>query len=96
MSRILTSYRSAVDRRSIGFQVKGVQAIARRFGFDGLGVTSDLEEQENGEKRVVRVGIMPLLLGAFREEDEDPDKFGAYSEALRVAARVEDEALIPG
>jgi len=36
IDEVLTIYRSAVDNRPIGYQIKGVAAIVRRFGFDGL------------------------------------------------------------
>ena len=56
---VLTIYRSAIDNRPIGYQIKGVIAIVKRFGFYGVSIES---EATGGELRSVSVAA--LLLAA--------------------------------
>ena len=40
IDELLTIYRSAEDNRPIGFQIKGIGAIIRKFGLAGLAISS--------------------------------------------------------
>jgi hypothetical protein len=60
VDELLTIYRSVLDGRPIGFQIKGVQAIIRKFGWDGLAVTT-----ETAAGQVRSVSVMALLLAAY-------------------------------
>ena len=89
ISAILTIYRSAIDNRAIGFQVKGVTALAKKLGFDRVDVDTEVED-DGDTKRLMRIRVMPMLLGAFKaDEADDPKSFEGYSDALRVATEAE-------
>jgi len=60
VDELLTIYRSVLDNRPIGFQIKGVQAIIRKFGWEGLVVAS-----EAGAGQVRSVSVVALLLAAY-------------------------------
>lgn len=77
IDEILTIYHSAIDDRPIGFQIKGVQALIRKFGWDGLA----FESQGSGDS-ITGVSITALLLAAY---DEGPRTLGrrhAYSQVM--------------
>ena len=65
IDELLTIYRSAVDNRPIGFQIKGIGAILRKFGLAGFAVAS-----ESDAESVKSVSIAALLLAAY--EDRPP------------------------
>jgi len=81
---ILTLYRSAIDRRVIGFQIKGVQAIMEKFDFDALALRST-----EHEGRIVRIAVVMLVLAAVTvsPEPRTVDSLRAYHEAVGVAER---------
>jgi len=60
VDELLTIYRSAVDNRPIGFQIKGIQAMIRKFGWDGLAFASETDAQA-----VRSISIAALLLAAY-------------------------------
>ena len=74
---ILTIYRSAVDNRPIGFQIKGVMAIVARFGLDALTVESDVEGRE-----VKGISIQALLLAAYEQFPRSVRRRKAYAEVM--------------
>ena len=59
IDEVLTIYRSAIDDRPIGFQIKGVQAIIRTFGWEGLAVTHRADHDS-----VKSISIAAILLAA--------------------------------
>jgi hypothetical protein len=59
---VLTIYRSAIDERPIGFQIKGVEAITRRFGLRGISVECKADRNE-----IKKVSITALLLAAYEQ-----------------------------
>ena len=67
IDEVLTIYRSAIDNRPIGFQIKGVCAIIRKFGFDGLAVASEADAGQ-----VESVSITAILLAAYEERPSTP------------------------
>lgn len=77
---ILTVYRSAVDNRPIGFQIKGVSAIVRQFGLDGLEVCC---EERGG--RVNKISVSALLLAAYETGPRTIGRRKAYACAMREA-----------
>lgn len=60
IDELLTIYRSAIDNRPIGFQVKGVMAIIRKFGLCGIAV----ESTAKGDS-IKSVSLAALLLAAY-------------------------------
>jgi hypothetical protein len=59
IDELLTVYRSAVDDRPIGFQIKGVAGMVRKLGLDGLAVYSDADA-----RGVKGISIAALLQAA--------------------------------
>jgi hypothetical protein len=60
IDEILTIYVSAATDKPIGFQIKGVGAIVRKFGLAGVEV-----ECEERDKEIMRVSLSALLLAAY-------------------------------
>jgi len=75
---VLTVYRSAIDRRPIGFQIKGVQAIIRKFGFDGLAVAA-----QSDDTTVRSISIVALLLAAYEQGPLTFARRLAYASAIQ-------------
>lgn len=78
----LTIYRSAESEKAIGFQIKGVAAIVKRFGWEGIRV----EWCEDDDHEVTSVSTYALLLAAY---DGGPRTIGrrrGYADALQSAA----------
>ena len=94
VDELLTLYRSAVDRRVIGYQIKGVQALIRRFGWEGLCVEC-VADAEDSELR--RISIAALLLAAYDEGPRTVSRRSAYARTLREAANctILESDLIP-
>ena len=78
VDELLTVYNSAVDNRPIGFQIKGVLAIIKKFGFDALAVSSEADDQ--GMKSI---SIIALLLAAYEEGPRTFARRKAYAVAMQ-------------
>ncbi len=77
IDELLTVYRSAEDNRPIGFQIKGVCAIIRRLGVDGLAVAS-----EASSDCVKSISIVALLLAAYEERTPTLSRRIGYTAAM--------------
>jgi len=77
IDELLTVYNSAVDNRPIGFQIKGVHAIIRKFGLDGLAVTS-----QSDAAGVKYISIAALLLAAYEEGEPTLARRRAYAAVM--------------
>lgn len=77
VDELLTIYRSAIDNRPIGFQMKGVCAIIRKFGLDGLAVASEADQDG-----VRSVSIAVLLLAAYEERPPSLGRRKGYAAAI--------------
>ena len=77
IDELLTVYNSAEDNRPIGFQIKGVMAIIRKLGIDGLAVTSEA----NGDS-VKRISIVVLLLAAYEDGPHTIGRRRGYANAM--------------
>lgn len=77
IDELLTIYRSAVDDRPIGFQIKDVLTIIKKFGFHGLVVQSEA----NGD-RIKSVRLSALLLAAYETGPMNLRRRQAYAEAM--------------
>lgn len=80
---LLTLYRSAIDGRVIGYEIKGVQALLRKFGWDGLAVECSSDDQEN---TVERISLAGLLLAAFSDGPSTIGRCSAYAQSFQDAA----------
>jgi hypothetical protein len=78
IDEMLTIYRSAVDERPIGYQIKGVAALISKFGWDGLAVRSQTFGQE-----LQKVSVAALLLAAYEDGPKTLGRRGAYASLMR-------------
>ena len=76
---ILTIYRSAVDDRPIGYQIKDVTAIQRRMGLQAVEIQS---EEAQGQL----ISVSMLLLAAYESKPPSISRREAYSFALEQTA----------
>ena len=74
---VLTIYQSAITGNPIGFQIKGVYALARRYGWEGILV----ESTEDGEE-LQTVSISALLLAAYEGGPKTIARRRAYAGVL--------------
>lgn len=81
IDEILTVYNSAISGKAIGFQIKGVGALARMFGFESITV----ECEEDGQE-VVMIRLTALLLAAYENGPKTIGRRAAYAEALESSA----------
>jgi hypothetical protein len=82
IDNFLTIYRSAVDNRPIGFQIKGVAAIIREFGLQGFLVST---EEDSHVLR--RVSVAALLLAAYEEGPMTMGRRMGYATAMDAPTR---------
>ncbi|HUX02321.1 MAG: hypothetical protein WBD63_08900 [Phycisphaerae bacterium] len=82
VDELLTVYNSAVDNRPIGFQIKGVQAIIRKLGLDGLAFASQAKAGA-----VKSISIAALLLAAYEEREPTLARRRAYAAAMEPAEK---------
>jgi len=74
---VLTIYTSAITGNPIGFQIKGVQAMIRHFGWNGLVV----ESADDGDE-LKSLSISILLLAAYERGPKTINRRRAYGELL--------------
>jgi len=88
IDHLLTIYRSAEDDRPIGFQIKGIDAIIRKFGLSGVEVASEADGQ------IVRsVSITALLLAAYEESPATLSRRFGYAAAMDFDLRGKRRAI---
>jgi hypothetical protein len=85
---LLTIYRSAVDNRPIGFQIKGAKTLVEKLKCQGLITLSS--EAENGE--LLSVSLFAFLSLAYMQMPETPERRRAYK---AITSLVEEDAEIP-
>jgi len=81
VDELLTIYNSAIDERPIGFQIKGVLAMIRKLGLDGLAFTSEADS-----RKVKRISIVALLLAAYEERPATVRRRKAYARVMEWPA----------
>lgn len=80
---VLTIYRSAIDNRPVGYQIKGVGEIATRFGWQGVRV--DCTEDKN-KAELQNVSMCALLLAAYEQGPQTIGRRNGYVTALESCA----------
>lgn len=70
----LTIYRSALTGRPIGFQIKGVRAIVKKYKFDGL--ATFFSKGPDGE--ILAIAVAPLLFMAYMDKPDTPKRREGY------------------
>jgi hypothetical protein len=87
IDEVLTVYRSGIDNRPIGFQIKGVRGTIDRFGLDGLAVST-----ETREGQVKSISVAALLLAAYESGPRTVRRRKAYAS---VMDRLPESPLVP-
>jgi hypothetical protein len=77
IDELLTIYRSAEDNRPIGFQIKGVAAIIRKFGLFGFAVSPEV-----GKTAMTSVSIAAIMLAAYEEGAATIGRRNGYAIAM--------------
>jgi hypothetical protein len=93
IDEVLTIYRSALTNKSIGYQIKGVAALARRFGWEGV-----LVEHKRDAEELHEVSLFALLLAAYEQGPKTIGRRKAYADAFESLAekpRISAEDLTP-
>ena len=80
IDELLTILRSSKTRRPIGYQLKGVKALVRKLGLDGLCVESCSDEVE-----LKSVALSALFLRAYQSGPETLNRTHGYSVALETS-----------
>lgn len=94
IDEVLTIYRSALDDRPIGFQIKGVQAIVQTYGWEGLAVSHKTDHDS-----LKSVSIAAILLAAYEKGPKTVGRRRAYASVMechpttRTSFRAEE--LVP-
>lgn len=81
IDEVLTVYNSAISGKTIGFQIKGIAALARIFGCESI----TIECEEDGEE-VVMIRLTALLLAAYENGPKTIGRRSAYAEAIESSA----------
>ena len=82
VDELLTVYRSAIDNRPIGYQIKGVHAILSRFGLDAITVESHSEQGS-----VKSISVSMLLLAAYESKPATIGRRTGYADAMRFSQK---------
>jgi len=77
IDELLSVYHSVNDGRTIGFQIKGVLAIIKKFGLDGLSIKSETDANE-----LKSISIAALLLAAYEEGPRTLGRRRAYASVM--------------
>jgi hypothetical protein len=88
IDELLTIYRSAVDNRPIGFQIKGVAAIIGKLGLAGLAISS-----RSDAAAVRSVSIAALLLAAYEDRPFTLSRRIGYAEAMECEHGIEGRSI---
>jgi len=95
IDELLTIYRSAIDNRPIGFQIKGIAAIIQKFGLAGLEIASQADVAS-----MKSVSVAAILLAAYEDRPFTLSRRIGYAEAMecdhpRRGARIPVSELQP-
>jgi hypothetical protein len=93
IDHVLTIYRSAIDNRPIGYQIKGAFAIVRRFGLSGLEIQREADDDE-----LLSVSVAGLLLAAYGDGSPTVFRREGYTIALEQKSppvRIKRSELVP-
>lgn len=78
---VLTIYRSAIDDRPIGFQLKGIRSLLSRYGADLLAIQCTTDQAGANEQLV---SVRAMLLVAYERGPQSIGRRQAYACALDV------------
>jgi hypothetical protein len=86
----LTIYRSALTDHPIGFKIKDVRELIKKYGCDGIGVEAEIHGQ-------ILVRVTGLLLRAYQSEPPTISRVSGYASALEALTfdRERENVAIP-
>jgi hypothetical protein len=92
IDEILTIYRSGIDDRPIGYEIKDVLAIIQKYGFEAIACTSGQTDEE-----LTSVSIAALLLVAYEEGPKNTNRRHGYAAAMEQgpAKPIPRNVLVP-
>jgi len=74
IDELLTIYRSVITNNPIGYQIKGVAALTKTFGWHGI-----LVAHENDDEKLKEVSLFALLLAAYERGPKTIGRRMAYA-----------------
>jgi len=77
IDEILTIYRSVETNIPVGYQIKGVRALAEKFGWDGVRVDCKKDGDE-----LMEVSLSALLLSAYEQGPKTISRRRGYASAF--------------
>ena len=77
IDEVLTIYRSVETNTPVGYQIKGVRALAEKFGWAGIRVDCKNEGNE-----LTEISISALLLGAYEQGPKTIGRRKGYASAF--------------
>lgn len=78
---VLTIYRSAITNKPIGYQIKGVAALAKLYGWSGI-----LVECKKDDEEIKEISLFALLLAAYEQGPKTIGRRRAYADAFESCA----------
>jgi hypothetical protein len=84
----LTIYRSAIDSRAIGFQLKGINALLEEFDIDIARVRAEIERDE-----VKTVTLSLILLKSYGRFAPTQRRVMGYAEAVTQFGQIHEESI---
>ena len=82
IDHILTIYKSAITGKAIGYEIKGIVALAKKYGWTGIMVESEEDVQQ-----ITKVSLSAMLLAAYEQGPQTIGRRRAYASALESFAR---------
>lgn len=88
----LTIYRSVLTDLPIGFKIKDVRELIKKYGCDGIAVEAEVEIQ-----RQILVRVTGLLLRAYESEPGTINRVSGYASAFGTLTpnREQEQVAIP-
>ncbi len=77
VDELLTIYRAADTRKAVGFQIKGVRAIAAKFGWDAIAFSA-----ETSDMGIKKICVASLVLAAYEDGPLTMLRRQGYAEAM--------------
>ena len=88
VDKYLTLYRSAETNQLIGFKIKDVKALIKKYCFDAMVVGAGVQD-----KRII--SIIALLVNVLAQDDPTIKRREGYTEALRSVPKEAEKVTIP-
>jgi hypothetical protein len=80
VDELLTLYRSADTEKVIGFKIKGIHALALKFGWDGIAIRA-----EQSGREIQKISMAALVLAAFGDGPRTISRLQGYAQAVSAA-----------